>query len=108
MSLNMKQDFDYNTAFSRNIGWLTRDEQAQLRNKRIAIAGMGGVGGRHLLTLTRLGIGGFNIADFDHFEIENFNRQAGANMDSLGQGKFGVLALMAAPVHSGPGFTSRT
>jgi len=70
--------FDYKVAFSRNIGWVTEAEQSRLRSKRIAIAGMGGVGGGHLLTLTRLGVGAFNIADFDAFELANFNRQAGA------------------------------
>ena len=60
--------FNYEKAFSRNIGWLTEDEQRILRTKRIAIAGMGGVGGFHLLTLARLGIEKFNIADFDVFE----------------------------------------
>ena len=49
------QAFDYTTAFSRNIGWLTAEEQQILRGKRIAIAGMGGVGGVHLLILSRLG-----------------------------------------------------
>lgn len=87
--------FDYDTAFSRNIGWLTRQEQQTLRNKRIAIAGMGGVGGSHLLTLTRLGIGKFNIADMDTFEVANFNRQAGANMSTVGETKAETLAKQA-------------
>ena len=52
----MKNPFRYEQAFARNIGWLTPEEQQQLRNKRVAIAGIGGVGGVHLLTLTRLGI----------------------------------------------------
>ena len=47
--------FDYATAFSRNLGWITADEQARLRKKRVAIAGLGGVGGFHLLALARLG-----------------------------------------------------
>ena len=38
-------EFDYTTAFSRNIGWITTEEQATLQHKRVAIAGMGGVGG---------------------------------------------------------------
>ena len=61
--------FNYGEAFSRNIGWVTDDEQEQLRRKRVAIAGLGGVGGSHLLTLTRLGIGAFNISDLDEFEL---------------------------------------
>ena len=56
----------------------TELEQEQLRWKRVAIAGMGGVGGFHLTTLARLGISKFNIADLDTFELANFNRQAGA------------------------------
>ena len=37
--LNACLPFDYDQAFSRNIGWVTRAEQADLRGKRIAIAG---------------------------------------------------------------------
>lgn len=91
--------FDYNTAFSRNIGWITLEEQASLRQKRVAIAGMGGVGGIHLLTLARLGIGKFNIADLDTFGIENFNRQVGASMSSIGQPKVDVLTKMAQDIN---------
>jgi len=93
------QAFDYDSAFSRNIGWITEQEQAILRNKRIAIAGMGGVGGFHLLTLARLGVGKFYIADLDTFEVENFNRQVGASMSSLGQPKVEVLARMARDIN---------
>lgn len=91
--------FDYNQAFSRNIGWITESEQQTLKNKRIAIAGMGGVGGSHLLTLTRLGIGNFNIADFDHFELANFNRQAGASIPHLNQEKALTMESMAHAIN---------
>ncbi|PKM10065.1 MAG: hypothetical protein CVV13_14460 [Gammaproteobacteria bacterium HGW-Gammaproteobacteria-3] len=95
----MNKQFSYQDAFSRNIGWLTESEQAFLRTRRIAVAGMGGVGGSHLLTLTRLGIGKFNIADFDTFELANFNRQAGAMMSHIGQPKVDVLAKMALDIN---------
>lgn len=91
--------FDYSKAFARNIGWVTEGEQAILRRKRIAIAGMGGVGGFHLLALARLGVQKFNIADFDSFELANFNRQAGASMATLGRPKTEVLAEMARDVN---------
>lgn len=91
--------FDYHTAFSRNIGWMTREEQNMLRNKRVAIAGLGGVGGSHLIALSRLGIGKFNIADFDRFELPNFNRQAGASMSRLNRLKSDVLEEMALDVN---------
>ncbi|MBA5636073.1 ThiF family adenylyltransferase [Duganella sp. LX20W] len=95
----MSDTFSYQEAFSRNLGWVTPAEQAVLRNKRIAIAGMGGVGGIHLLTLARLGVGAFHIADFDQFDVANFNRQAGAAMSTLGQPKVDVLATMARDIN---------
>ncbi len=91
--------FSYHDAFSRNLGWVTRHEQEILRTKRVAIAGLGGVGGSHLLTLARLGIGAFHIADFDTFDIANFNRQAGATTASLGRRKADVLAEMARNIN---------
>ncbi|HEC15175.1 MAG TPA: ThiF family adenylyltransferase [Sedimenticola sp.] len=91
--------FDYHKAFSRNTGWVRPHEQDILRTKRIAIAGMGGVGGSHLLTLTRLGIGAFHVADFDHFELANFNRQAGAFLSRIGQDKVDVLTGMALDIN---------
>ena len=95
----MQTEFNYSQAFSRNIGWVTVDEQNRLRNARAAIAGLGGVGGGHLLTLARLGIGNFTIADFDHFEVHNFNRQAGAMMSTVGQPKSDTLARMARDIN---------
>ena len=91
--------FDYDAAFSRNIGWVTEAEQARLRRSRIAIGGLGGVGGVHLLTLARLGIGKFSIADFDVFDIVNFNRQVGATMHSLERAKIDVLGEMAREIN---------
>lgn len=93
------QKFSYEEAFSRNLGWVTAVEQQILRGKRVAIAGMGGVGGSHLITLTRLGIGSFHIADFDTFELANFNRQAGARLSSIGKPKATVLHDMAKDIN---------
>jgi molybdopterin/thiamine biosynthesis adenylyltransferase len=91
--------FSYEEAFSRNIGWVTEKEQQILRGKKIAIAGMGGVGGVHLLTLARLGMGSFHIADNDRFELANFNRQVGAVMSTIGLAKIDVLANMALDIN---------
>ncbi len=94
----MDAKFDYDTAFSRNLGWVTRDEQQVLRNNRVAIAGLGGVGGLHLLTLARLGIGKFRLAEFDRYDLANFNRQVGASMPTLGLCKLDVMAQMARDI----------
>jgi molybdopterin/thiamine biosynthesis adenylyltransferase/nitroreductase len=94
-----KEIFQFGAAFERNIGWLTDWEQQTLRRKRVAIAGMGGVGGIYLLTLARLGIGAFTISDLDRFETANFNRQIGATMASLGRPKAEVLREMALDIN---------
>src|SRR5665213_220413 len=91
--------FGYDLAFARNLGWFTEAEQLALRGKRVAIAGMGGVGGVHLITLARLGIGAFHIADFDHFSLANFNRQIGANVGTIDRPKVEVLEEMALAIN---------
>lgn len=91
--------FNYDDAFSRNIGWVTAAEQQRLRSARVGIGGLGGVGGVHLLTLARMGVGRFSIADFDVFDIVNFNRQIGATVSSLNEPKIDVLAGMVRDIN---------
>ena len=83
--------FNYEEAFSRNIGWVTKEEQQKLRKTKVAIGGLGGVGGDHTIVLTRLGISNFHISDLDDYDVPNFNRQAGANMSTLGKPKAAVM-----------------
>jgi tRNA threonylcarbamoyladenosine dehydratase len=78
---------------------LTANDQAALRRLRVAIAGLGGVGGAHLLTLCHLGIANFHISDFDDFDIHNMNRQAGAFISSMGKPKHDILAQMARDIN---------
>jgi molybdopterin/thiamine biosynthesis adenylyltransferase len=91
--------WSYDEAFARNLGLISRDEQRRLRDARVAIAGMGGVGGVHLATLARLGVGRFTIADPDKFEIANFNRQYGAQLRNIGRGKAEVMAEEARQIN---------
>ncbi len=93
--------YNYDDAFSRNIGWVTEAEQQRLRHARVCIAGLGGVGGVYLLTLARLGIGAFSLADFDTFSVANFNRQAGATVSSLGRPKLDVMVELARDIQPG-------
>lgn len=94
-------EFSYPEAFQRNIGLLTEAEQETLRRKRIAIPGMGGVGGIHLISLVRQGFEKFRIADPDVFELKNFNRQIGANMNTLGRKKAAVMKEQALAINPG-------
>lgn len=93
------REFDYREAFSRNLGLVSEAEQARLRESAVSIAGLGGVGGVYVLALARLGVGGFNLADFDRFELANLNRQAGATMDTIGRPKIEVMAEMARAIN---------
>ncbi|QDV34769.1 ThiF family adenylyltransferase [Tautonia plasticadhaerens] len=93
------RSFSYEQAFSRNLGLIGPGEQRRLRAATVAIVGMGGVGGIHLVTLARLGIGGFTIADPDRFDLVNFNRQYGASCRSLGRPKAEVMAEEARAIN---------
>lgn len=94
-----RKPWSYDEAFARHRGLLSADDQAKLRDSRVAIVGMGGVGGVHLVTLARLGIGAFTIADFDTFDVANFNRQYGATVRAIGRNKAEVMAEEARGVN---------
>ena len=89
----------YGQAFSRNLGLLTRQEQGRLAQARIGIPGMGGVGGNHLMTMVRTGVGHFHISDFDMFEPANINRQFGARVPDFGRPKMTVMKEQALSVN---------
>jgi molybdopterin/thiamine biosynthesis adenylyltransferase/nitroreductase len=78
-------------AFARNIGFLSPAEQDRLHRATVALPGLGGVGGAHLVTLARTGIGRFHLADFDCFETANVNRQHGARVGTFGRPKLDVM-----------------
>lgn len=88
---NTGTHFDSGIAFGSNIGWVTHEEQDCVGRIRVAIAGLGGVGGLYALTLARLGVAKFRIADGDQFELRNFNRQIGATMATIGRMKSEVI-----------------
>lgn len=91
--------WNYAEAFSRNLGLISPEEQQRLRNCRVAIPGMGGVGGNHLMTLARMGVGKFRIADADTFAVGNFNRQFGSTIKTIDQPKAKTLAAAALEVN---------
>ena len=91
--------FQYAEAFRRNIGLLTEEEQEKLRTYTIAIPGMGGVGGVHLISLILKGFEKFKIADLDVFELKNFNRQYGARLDTIDRKKTEVMKEEALKIN---------
>jgi len=85
--------------FSRNIGLISNANQIKLCKTRVAVAGVGGVGGIHLLTLARLGIGKFTIADMDVYERANISRQFGAKHSTLGDYKTSVISNLLQDIN---------
>jgi len=74
-------------AFERNLGFMSSTEQDRLQNSVVSVAGVGGDGGLMALQLARMGIGELRLADPDIFELENTNRQAVCNSNTIGMNK---------------------
>ena len=62
----------------------------KLRNKRVAVFGVGGVGGYVVEALARCGIGEIDIIDNDTVALSNINRQIVATHSTIGQYKVDV------------------
>ena len=92
-------DFSYDEFTTRNLGFVTPTEQALLKQARVFIPGVGGMGGAAFMLLVRAGVGSFAIADIDTFEVSNLNRQVFASLDSVGQNKVEVAAQSARRIN---------
>lgn len=95
----MNKVFSYKDAFSRNLGWLSEAEQLTIKNHTVSIAGVGGVGGQYAEMLARLGVSKFKLAEFDTFEIQNFNRQNGSGISTIGQSKIEVIQSLILDIN---------
>ena len=62
-----------------------------LNNKKVAVFGIGGVGGNVCDALARSGIGNFILVDYDTIDETNINRQLVANYKTLGMSKVSVM-----------------
>ena len=63
----------------------------KLRKARVAIFGIGGVGGHVVEALARSGVGAFDLIDNDNVSITNINRQMVATLDTVGSQKTEVM-----------------
>lgn len=79
--------FNYGEFTTRNLGFITKAEQAALRDGAVFVAGVGGMGGASFLAMVRAGVGRFAVCDIDVFETSNMNRQVFAFTDTVGQDK---------------------
>ncbi|MBW2730825.1 MAG: ThiF family adenylyltransferase [Deltaproteobacteria bacterium] len=59
----------------------------RLHQAKIAVAGCGGVGGAHAITMARLGVGRFHLADPGVFDPPDMNRQWAATGETMDRNK---------------------
>ncbi|MCR4807188.1 MAG: tRNA threonylcarbamoyladenosine dehydratase [Lachnospiraceae bacterium] len=77
--------------FSRTRLLLGPDAMESLSKKRVAVFGIGGVGGYVCEALVRSGIGAFDLIDDDKVCLTNLNRQIIATRKTIGQYKVDVM-----------------
>ena len=76
--------------FSRTELLLGRDSIQRLSEKRVAVFGIGGVGGYTVEALARSGVGALDLIDDDRVCLTNINRQIIATRKTVGQYKVDV------------------
>ncbi|MEL6959130.1 MAG: ThiF family adenylyltransferase [Pseudomonadota bacterium] len=91
--------FEYDEFTTRNIGFVTEEEQARLRGATVFVCGTGGMGGACILGLVRAGVGKLIIADLDAFEVSNLNRQVFAFLHSIDRHKAKATAEIARQIN---------
>lgn len=77
--------------FSRTELLLGKDAMERLTNAKVAVFGIGGVGGYVCEALVRSGIGSFDLIDDDKVCLTNLNRQIIATRKTVGQYKVDVM-----------------
>ncbi|MBQ5425925.1 MAG: tRNA threonylcarbamoyladenosine dehydratase [Pseudobutyrivibrio sp.] len=77
--------------FSRTELLLGHSAMEELKNKKVAIFGIGGVGGYVCEALVRSGVGHFEIIDNDDVSLTNINRQIIATHSTVGRLKVDVM-----------------
>ena len=78
--------------FSRTALLVGQEAISKLQQSRVAIFGIGGVGGYVAEALARSGVGTFDLIDNDTVALTNLNRQIIATHATLGQPKVQVMA----------------
>ena len=70
-----------------------------LKAARVAVFGIGGVGGYAAEALARSGVGAIDLIDHDEVSLTNINRQIVATMSTIGQAKVDVMAQRIADIN---------
>ncbi len=85
--------------FSRTQLLLGEEAMQKLASSRVAVFGIGGVGGYAVEALARSGIGALDLVDNDKVCVSNVNRQIHATLSSVGRYKTEVAAERIADIN---------
>ena len=85
--------------FSRTAMLLGEDGVERLKNARVAVFGVGGVGGYVVEALARAGIGQLELIDKDIVSPSNLNRQLLATHDTIGMEKTQAARLRVEAIN---------
>lgn len=85
--------------YSRTELILGKDAMQKLWNSRVAVFGIGGVGGFTVEALVRSGIGAIDIIDDDKICLTNINRQIYATRKTVGKYKVDIAAERIAEIN---------
>ena len=87
------------TEFSRTAAVLGEDGLKKLQGARVAVFGVGGVGGYVCESLARSGVGAIDLFDMDTVSLSNINRQIIALHSTLGRYKSEVMKERIADIN---------
>ena len=73
--------------YLRNQRTVSSQDQIRLLESKVAVVGLGGLGGSVVETLARAGVGELTLIDGDLFEEHNLNRQLYCNPGTVGKSK---------------------
>lgn len=76
-----------NNIYSRTESLIGKDSLEILKNSKVIVFGIGGVGSFAVESLCRCGIGEISLVDFDTIDITNVNRQIHAMSNNIGKYK---------------------
>ena len=88
---NENRENDMLNQFSRTQLLLGEEAMEKLKNSRVAVFGIGGVGGYVCEALVRSGVGAFDLIDDDKVCLTNLNRQIIATRKTVGKYKTDVM-----------------
>ncbi len=86
----MKGQYTQKDIFSRTELLIGEDAMARLKSARVAVFGVGGVGGYVVEALARSGVGTLDLIDNDTVSVSNINRQIIATTKTVGKNKVDV------------------